>query len=147
MGMWMKRFHFHDNFKQSHLFPIWFLWLCTHRWCAKVKSNIILKFEGTNYQAPKFCKGWDLVCVCVCDLTNVKNASQSQSIYCPDLFLFHWKKQEREHYEYLIAGGTLVHKQTGDLLNTSRDVHDSKWIFVMSTSKRLYAGKARISLA
>ncbi|PSS04973.1 IQ domain-containing protein [Actinidia chinensis var. chinensis] len=54
--------------------------------------------------------------------------------------------QEREHYEYLIAGGTLVHKQTGDLLDTSRDVNDSKWIFVMSTSKRLYAGKKRRGL-
>ena len=40
----------------------------------------------------------------------------------------------------------MVHKQTGDLLDTDREVHDSKWIFVMSTSKKLYAGEVRINL-
>ncbi|KAI8008295.1 IQ domain-containing protein IQM3 [Camellia lanceoleosa] len=51
--------------------------------------------------------------------------------------------QEREQYEYIVAGGTIVKKLTGDLLDTNQEVHDSKWIFVMSTSKKLYAGKKR----
>ncbi|KAI8008298.1 IQ domain-containing protein IQM3 [Camellia lanceoleosa] len=51
--------------------------------------------------------------------------------------------QEREQYEYIVAGGTIVNKLTGDLLDTNQEVHDSKWIFVMSTSKKLYAGKKR----
>ncbi|KAL7184876.1 hypothetical protein ACSBR2_026927 [Camellia fascicularis] len=51
--------------------------------------------------------------------------------------------QEREQYEYIVAGGTIVNKLTGDLLDTNQEVHDSKWIFVMSTSKKLYAEKKR----
>ncbi|KAL3585886.1 hypothetical protein D5086_012753 [Populus alba] len=48
--------------------------------------------------------------------------------------------QEREHYEYIISEGKIIHKQTGDLLDTTPG---AKWIFVMSTSKRLYAGEKR----
>ncbi|XP_061963119.1 IQ domain-containing protein IQM3-like [Populus nigra] len=48
--------------------------------------------------------------------------------------------QEREHYEYIISEGKIIHKQTGDLLDTTQG---AKWIFVMSTSKRLYAGEKR----
>lgn len=36
-----------------------------------------------------------------------------------------------------------MHKQTGDLLDTNAQVTGSKWIFVMSTSKKLYAGEVR----
>ena len=50
-------------------------------------------------------------------------------------------KQEREYYEYIIAEGMIVHKQTGSLLDTSQKLQGSKWIFVMSTSKKLYAGE------
>ncbi|KAJ6362711.1 hypothetical protein OIU78_003000 [Salix suchowensis] len=46
--------------------------------------------------------------------------------------------QERAHYEYIISEGKIIHKQTGDLLHT---IQGAKWIFVMSTSKRLYAGE------
>ncbi|CAL5343185.1 unnamed protein product [Camellia sinensis] len=53
------------------------------------------------------------------------------------------KEQEREQYEYIVAGGTIVNKLTGDLMDTNQEVHDSKWIFVTSTSKKLYAGKKR----
>ncbi|KAM7531614.1 hypothetical protein LguiB_035024 [Lonicera macranthoides] len=45
--------------------------------------------------------------------------------------------QEREHYEYIVEEGKIVHKQTRDLLDTNKG---GKWIFVMSTSKTLYAG-------
>nr|POE81489.1 iq domain-containing protein iqm3 [Quercus suber] len=51
--------------------------------------------------------------------------------------------QEREYYEYIIAEGMIVHKQTGSLLDTSQKLQGSKWIFVMSTSKKLYAGEKR----
>lgn len=54
--------------------------------------------------------------------------------------------QEREHYEYIIVEGTIVHKLSGDLLDTNGDLEGSKWIFVMSTSKRLYAGQKRKGL-
>ncbi|XP_058087044.1 IQ domain-containing protein IQM3-like isoform X2 [Magnolia sinica] len=49
--------------------------------------------------------------------------------------------QEREHYEYIPIEGKIVHKQTGELVDTTEGSRDGKWIFVMSTSKKLYAGK------
>nr|XP_025634958.1 IQ domain-containing protein IQM3-like isoform X4 [Arachis hypogaea]XP_025663281.1 IQ domain-containing protein IQM3-like isoform X4 [Arachis hypogaea] len=51
--------------------------------------------------------------------------------------------QEREHYEYIVCDGQIIHKQTGDFLHTYEDTEVAKWIFVMSTSKKLYAGKIR----
>ncbi|CAB4299289.1 unnamed protein product [Prunus armeniaca] len=54
--------------------------------------------------------------------------------------------QEREHFEYIICEGTLVHKGTGHLLDTNQGMEDSKWIFVMSTSKKLYAGEKKKGL-
>lgn len=39
--------------------------------------------------------------------------------------------------------GKIVHQQTGNFLDTN-GVPGAKWIFVMSTSKRLYAGEVRI---
>ncbi|XP_062197203.1 IQ domain-containing protein IQM3-like [Phragmites australis] len=49
--------------------------------------------------------------------------------------------QEREHYEYIIKEGKIIHKQFGEPLDTSQGPQVTKWIFVMSTTKRLYAGK------
>ncbi|EAY79965.1 hypothetical protein OsI_35129 [Oryza sativa Indica Group] len=46
--------------------------------------------------------------------------------------------QEREQYEYIITEGKIIHKYSEEPLDTSQG---SKWIFVMSTTKRLYAGK------
>ncbi|CAK7325292.1 unnamed protein product [Dovyalis caffra] len=48
--------------------------------------------------------------------------------------------QERELYEYIVSEGTVVHKLTGNLLDTNQGMEGSKWIFVMSTCKKLYAG-------
>ncbi|KAF6994225.1 hypothetical protein CFC21_010980 [Triticum aestivum] len=45
--------------------------------------------------------------------------------------------QERQHYEVVIEGGKLMFKQTGVLVHTS---DDSKWIFVLSTTKAFYVG-------
>jgi hypothetical protein len=49
-------------------------------------------------------------------------------------------QQEREHYEYIINEGKVIHKQSGEALDTSGP-KGTKWIFVMSTAKKLYAGK------
>ncbi|KAL1369425.1 IQ domain-containing protein IQM3-like isoform X2 [Arachis hypogaea] len=54
--------------------------------------------------------------------------------------------QEREHYEYIVCDGQIIHKQTGDFLHTYEDTEVAKWIFVMSTSKKLYAGKKKKGL-
>ncbi|XP_060676087.1 IQ domain-containing protein IQM3 isoform X2 [Ziziphus jujuba] len=51
--------------------------------------------------------------------------------------------QERECYEYNIAEGTLMHKKTGNLLDTKQGVQSSKWIFIMSTSRKIYIGEKK----
>ncbi|XP_010504033.1 PREDICTED: IQ domain-containing protein IQM3 [Camelina sativa] len=48
--------------------------------------------------------------------------------------------QEREEYEYVIVEGKIVHKLTGKFLHTMHGSEGTKWIFVMSTFKKLYAG-------
>ncbi|XP_010426915.1 PREDICTED: IQ domain-containing protein IQM3 [Camelina sativa] len=48
--------------------------------------------------------------------------------------------QEREEYEYVIIEGKIVHKLTGKFLHTMHGSEGTKWIFVMSTFKKLYAG-------
>ncbi|KAK3034473.1 hypothetical protein RJ639_033329 [Escallonia herrerae] len=45
--------------------------------------------------------------------------------------------QEREYYEYVLAEGTIVHKRTGGLPDTKHELQDSKWKFVMSTSREI----------
>ncbi|XP_024030317.1 IQ domain-containing protein IQM3 [Morus notabilis] len=47
--------------------------------------------------------------------------------------------KEREQYEYIVREGKLIHKQTGDVLDTQADMS----IFVMSTSKQLYVGQKK----
>ncbi|KAF6994224.1 hypothetical protein CFC21_010980 [Triticum aestivum] len=49
--------------------------------------------------------------------------------------------QERQHYEVVIEGGKLMFKQTGVLVHTS---DDSKWIFVLSTTKAFYVGHVNV---
>ncbi|XP_023539885.1 IQ domain-containing protein IQM3-like [Cucurbita pepo subsp. pepo] len=51
--------------------------------------------------------------------------------------------QERDSYEYVVVDGKIVHKQSGAFLDTKRGPEGTKWIFVMSTSKRLYAGEKK----
>ncbi|MBA0676723.1 hypothetical protein Goari_018187, partial [Gossypium aridum] len=51
--------------------------------------------------------------------------------------------QEREHYEYIVVEGKIIHKQTRNVLDTFQGPREVKWIFVMSTSKKLYAGKKK----
>ena len=58
--------------------------------------------------------------------------------------IFCYFQQERENYEYIISEGKITHKQTGELLDTTGESQKGKWIFVMSTYKKLYAGKVII---
>ncbi|EYU20345.1 hypothetical protein ABFS82_01G012000 [Erythranthe guttata] len=51
--------------------------------------------------------------------------------------------KEREAYEVIVEKGKLVYKQSGNLLNTDEN---SKWIFVLSTSKNFYVGPKKKGL-
>ncbi|KAL6988369.1 IQ domain-containing protein iqm3 [Sarracenia purpurea var. burkii] len=51
--------------------------------------------------------------------------------------------QEREQYEYIVVEGKIVHKQSAEFLDTYKGTRVAKWIFVMSTSKKLYAGQKK----
>ncbi|XP_002533549.3 IQ domain-containing protein IQM3 [Ricinus communis] len=51
--------------------------------------------------------------------------------------------KERGYYEYIVFEGRIVQKYTGNLLDTSSGSKGAKWIFVMSTFKRLYAGEKK----
>ncbi|XVF35319.1 hypothetical protein REPUB_Repub18cG0135300 [Reevesia pubescens] len=48
--------------------------------------------------------------------------------------------KEREAFEVIVESGKLVYKQSGMLVNT---IEDSKWIFVLSTSRSLYVGQKK----
>ncbi|KAK4432545.1 IQ domain-containing protein IQM3 [Sesamum alatum] len=54
--------------------------------------------------------------------------------------------QEREHYEFVVVDGKILHKLTGRPLDTTKGSRGSKWIFVMSTSKKLYTGEKKKGL-
>ncbi|XP_062202632.1 IQ domain-containing protein IQM1-like [Phragmites australis] len=47
---------------------------------------------------------------------------------------------ERVQYEVIVEEGRLLYKQNGDLVNTNEE---SKWIFVLSTSRSLYIGQKK----
>ncbi|TYI68562.1 hypothetical protein E1A91_D08G096900v1 [Gossypium mustelinum] len=47
---------------------------------------------------------------------------------------------ERMPYEVIVVDGKFMYKQTGKLLHTTEETDDTKWIFVLSTSKVLYVG-------
>ncbi|MBA0753243.1 hypothetical protein Gogos_021315 [Gossypium gossypioides] len=49
----------------------------------------------------------------------------------------------KEHYEYIVFEGKIIHKQTGNVLHTIKGSEGRKWIFVVSTSKKLYAGEKK----
>lgn len=55
-------------------------------------------------------------------------------------------QQEREQYEYLVAEGKIVHQESGNSLDTSKGLPGAKWIFVLSTTKKLYVGQVRPKL-
>lgn len=49
-------------------------------------------------------------------------------------------QKEREAYEVIVENGKLVYRQTGLFIETTED---SKWIFVLSTSRNLYVGQKK----
>ncbi|CAA2970663.1 IQ domain-containing IQM3-like [Olea europaea subsp. europaea] len=51
--------------------------------------------------------------------------------------------QEREHYEYVIVDGKILHNITRKPLHTNEGSLELKWIFVVSTSKKLYTGEKK----
>ncbi|XP_059462756.1 IQ domain-containing protein IQM3-like [Corylus avellana] len=48
---------------------------------------------------------------------------------------------ERNQYEYIVSKGKFIHKRSGHDLHTIQGSQAAKWIFVFSTSGRLYVGK------
>ncbi|PIN16826.1 hypothetical protein CDL12_10528 [Handroanthus impetiginosus] len=54
--------------------------------------------------------------------------------------------KEREHYEFLVVDGKILHKLTRKPLDTNQGSPGSKWIFVMSTFKILYIGEKKKGL-
>lgn len=44
-------------------------------------------------------------------------------------------------YEVIVKDGKLCYKQTEELVNTSEESDNVKWIFVLSTSRSLYVGQ------
>ncbi|GAB4853771.1 hypothetical protein Ancab_017964 [Ancistrocladus abbreviatus] len=48
--------------------------------------------------------------------------------------------KEREAYEVIVENGKLVYRKNGELVETTED---SKWIFVLSTSRALYVGQKK----
>ncbi|XP_072993264.1 IQ domain-containing protein IQM1-like [Typha latifolia] len=53
-------------------------------------------------------------------------------------FIKYLGPKEREAYEVIVENGKLVYKQSDILVNTTEE---SKWIFVLSTSRTLYVGQ------
>lgn len=51
--------------------------------------------------------------------------------------------KEREAYEVIVEDGKFLYKQRKQLLDTCEGPKDSKWIFVLSTSKNLYVGQKK----
>lgn len=47
-------------------------------------------------------------------------------------------QNERAAYEVIVEEGKLLYRQSGVLVNTTED---SKWIFVLSTTRSLYVGQ------
>ncbi|RWW57685.1 hypothetical protein BHE74_00035509 [Ensete ventricosum] len=58
-----------------------------------------------------------------------------------------WYDREREAYEVVVKDGKFIYKPSSVLLHTSEVPKDSKWIFVLSTSKNLYVGQHSSFLA
>lgn len=60
------------------------------------------------------------------------------------LFFSFFAQQEREHYEYVVTEGKIIHKLSGQFLDTNKGTQGVKWIFVVSPSHKLYAGEVCI---
>ncbi|WOL17567.1 IQ domain-containing protein IQM1-like [Canna indica] len=51
--------------------------------------------------------------------------------------------KERDAYEVIIEDGKFIYKQGKQILDTSDGPKDAKWIFVLSTSRKLYVGQKK----
>lgn len=46
-------------------------------------------------------------------------------------------------YEVIVEDGKFFYKQSGQVLHTTEEFDDAKWIFVLSASRTLYVGKKK----
>ncbi|CAL8998387.1 unnamed protein product [Prunus brigantina] len=51
--------------------------------------------------------------------------------------------KERKAYEVVVEDGKFFYKQSGQVLHTTEEFDDAKWIFVLSASRTLYVGKKK----
>lgn len=65
---------------------------------------------------------------------------QLKNRYFFDIF-FPNLQTERMEYEVRIEDGKLIYKKSGTVLDSTKGPKDTKWIFVLSTSKTLYVGQ------
>ncbi|AQK96263.1 Putative calmodulin-binding family protein [Zea mays] len=86
--------------------------------------------------------GWMSAKAETCITRNAHEASSTHSSSCTsDQYVRLTAEQnERAAYEVVVEEGRLLYKQSGDLVNTNEE---SKWIFVLSTSRSLYVGQKR----
>lgn len=68
------------------------------------------------------------------------NALSNRVLLIVSIFFLNLQK-ERQHYEFEVVDGRFLHKLSGKPLDTNIGSPGAKWIFVMSTSKRLYVGE------
>lgn len=78
------------------------------------------------------------------DCLNGKFLASNSYLQLTLLFFSFFAQQEREDYEYLVIEGKIVHKLSGEFLDTNKGRQGAKWIFVVSPSHKLYAGEVRI---
>lgn len=103
--------------------------------------------DGKEVNLPS-CPRVDLQRQCIKYLGPVSEVSLKNAISChvPCLilvfacFCLPTRKIEREVYEVIVLEGKLVYKKSGVFLNTNED---SKWIFVLSTSRSLYVAQKK----
>lgn len=54
-----------------------------------------------------------------------------------------FSQKQREAYEVIVKSGKLVYRQSRKLVNTAEGC---KWIFVLSTSRKMYVGEKKKGL-
>ncbi|KAK9016390.1 hypothetical protein V6N11_078891 [Hibiscus sabdariffa] len=104
--------------------------ICTYTSKSGVKLLLV------NHFSTEVGNGKDINLDSARDRSLNSNASSTTDLYVPS-----YCPQERVNYEYIVVEGKIIHKLTGNELDTIDGMKEGKWIFVMSTSKKLYAGK------
>lgn len=98
-------------------------WSRTSEWCVSLLSNF--------FPFPLWITGPAELVYCIDN-----NLSKAVD------FAFVALQNERAAYEVIVEDGRLMYRQSGVLVNTTED---SKWIFVLSTTRSLYVGQVFFS--